>query len=65
MIGAVTGARSLPISNGIAEYEVPRDTPFSQILRRLVEVEAIAHFEAVEPSLHDIYIHTVGDEETS
>jgi ABC-2 type transport system ATP-binding protein len=63
VIGAVNGARPLPRSSGIAEYEVPRDTPFSQILRRLVEVEAIAHFEAVEPSLHDIYIHAVGAEE--
>jgi ABC-2 type transport system ATP-binding protein len=55
----VDGVRPLANSNGALAYEVPANAPFPDILRRLVSVEAVTHFEVVEPSLHDIYIARV------
>ncbi|MHB8196050.1 MAG: ABC transporter ATP-binding protein [Vulcanimicrobiaceae bacterium] len=61
VLGAVPGARSLgnAQSDGAVDYEVPAATELPPILRRLVEADAITRFEAIEPSLHDIYIHAI------
>lgn len=59
VLSGLAGARALPSTNGTLDYEVPAATPFAEVLNRLVASEAITRFEAVEPSLHDIYIHTV------
>ncbi|MDQ2872477.1 MAG: ATP-binding cassette domain-containing protein [Candidatus Eremiobacteraeota bacterium] len=45
--------------NGSLDFAVPRSTSFSQLLRSLVAADAITRFEAIEPSLHDIYIRTI------
>jgi ABC-2 type transport system ATP-binding protein len=55
----VPGARSLAGEEGELLYEVPAGTELPEILRSLVAVEAVTRFEAIEPSLHDIYIHTI------
>jgi ABC-2 type transport system ATP-binding protein len=51
--------RLLPPANGALYYEVPANTPLSGLLRQLVDAEAITRFEAIEPSLQEIYIHTI------
>lgn len=53
-------SRVLPSSNGSVYCEVPAATPLPDLLRRLVGADAITRFEAMEPSLHDIYIRTIG-----
>jgi ABC-2 type transport system ATP-binding protein len=61
VLEAIDGARQLQTLIGAMQYEVPASTPFPEVLTRLVAVEAVTHFEVVEPSLNDIYIHTVED----
>ncbi len=55
----VTHGRALPSANGALDYEVPSDTPLPDLLRRLVDADAITRFESIEPSLQEIYIHTI------
>jgi ABC-2 type transport system ATP-binding protein len=62
ILQGVSGMRALKDQDGMLQYEVPSDAPFSQTLRRLVDVEALTRFEVVEPSLHDIYIHAVEED---
>jgi ABC-2 type transport system ATP-binding protein len=59
VLAGVAGAKPLDRFDGTIEYEVPASTQFSELLARLVSTDAITRFEAVEPSLHDIFIHTV------
>ncbi len=59
VLSALDGARALPPVDGVLEFDVPASTPFADVLARLVAGEKITRFEAVEPSLHDIYLHTV------
>jgi ABC-2 type transport system ATP-binding protein len=63
ILEGVSGMRALRDQDGMLQYDVPANTPFSETLRRLVDVEALTHFEVVEPSLHDIYVHTVAQNE--
>lgn len=56
---SMTHGRPLPAANGALYYEVPANTPLPDLLRKLVGVDAITRFEAVEPSLQEIYIHTI------
>jgi len=62
VLEAIEGARPLKSLIGAIQYEVPADTPFPDVLTRLVAVEAVTHFEVVEPSLHDIYLNAVEGE---
>ena len=59
VLESIEGARPLKPLIGALQYEVPSNTPFPDVLTRLVAVEAVTHFEVVEPSLHDIYLYTV------
>jgi ABC-2 type transport system ATP-binding protein len=59
VLEAIDGARPLKSLIGAIQFEVPASTSFPDVLNRLVAVEAITHFEVVEPSLHDIYLNTV------
>jgi ABC-type uncharacterized transport system ATPase subunit len=43
------------------EFEVPAGTDLSSVLRRLVAADSITRFEAVEPSLRDVYLAAVGE----
>jgi ABC-2 type transport system ATP-binding protein len=56
----VPHARALPSQNGALYYEVPAGTELPSVLRDLVNADAVTRFEAIEPSLHEIYIHTIG-----
>ena len=56
----IPGAKVLPSDNGSAQYEVAANTALPQVLRDLVAAEAITRFEAIEPSLHDIYLRATG-----
>jgi ABC-type uncharacterized transport system ATPase subunit len=55
----VPQARALA-GNGALYYEVPADTPYPQLLRDLVAADAVTRFDSLEPSLQDIYLHTIG-----
>lgn len=59
VLDRVPGARSLPGEEGELLYEVPAQTALPEVLRNLVAVEAVTRFEAIEPSLHDIYVRTI------
>ena len=59
VLEGVPGARSLATEEGQLLYEVPADTELHEMLRKLVAVDAVTRFEAIEPSLHDIYVHTI------
>jgi hypothetical protein len=60
VLSRLPDARALPSENGALYYEVPSGTALPPVLRELVNVEAVTRFEAIEPSLHEIYIHTIG-----
>jgi ABC-2 type transport system ATP-binding protein len=47
-------------SNGALYYEVPANTAYPDLLRDLVAADAVTRFDALEPSLQDIYLHTIG-----
>ncbi len=59
VLDRVPGARLLPGEESELLYEVPAGTALPEILRNLVAVEAVTRFDAIEPSLHDIYIRTI------
>ncbi len=45
--------------NGALYYEVPAASDYPAILRQLVSADAVTRFDALEPSLQDIYIRTI------
>lgn len=45
--------------NGALYYEVPVSTAYPALLRELVAADAVTRFDALEPSLAEIYIHTI------
>jgi len=55
----VPRARPLPTENGALYYEVPASTELPQLLRTLVATDEVTRFDAMEPTLQEIYIHTV------
>lgn len=61
ILGSVAGAQPLAPLNGYADYRVPADTDFASLLRSLVAVAPVTRFEAVEPSLHEIYLRAIGE----
>ena len=60
ILNAVPGARALPSQNGALYYEIPTATQLPVLLRDLVGADAVTRFESIEPSLQDIYLHTIG-----
>lgn len=59
VMDGMTHGRALPTANGALYYEVPAKTLLPDLLRQLVSVDSVTRFEAIEPSLHDIYIRTI------
>ncbi|GAC1657480.1 MAG: ABC transporter ATP-binding protein [Vulcanimicrobiaceae bacterium] len=57
----IPNARRIDAQNSGVEYEVAVGTPLGEILRELVAADAVTRFEAIEPSLHDIYIRATGE----
>ena len=60
VMSTVQSARAMPSQNGALYYEVPAQTELPSLLRQLVAADAVTRFEALEPSLYDIYLHTIG-----
>jgi ABC-2 type transport system ATP-binding protein len=61
VLDALPDARRLGVQNGALDYEVTLTAPLPDILRRLVSADAITRFEAIEPSLQDIYVRAIGE----
>lgn len=59
VLARLSSGRALPAENGALYYEVPAGIALPPVLQDLVNVEAITRFESIEPSLHDIYVHTI------
>jgi ABC-type uncharacterized transport system ATPase subunit len=59
VMDGMTHGRALPSANGALYYEVPANTALPGLLRELVNADAITRFEAIEPSLQEIYIQTI------
>jgi ABC-2 type transport system ATP-binding protein len=61
LLEAVAGARALDRVNGAIDYQVPAATDFAALLRSLVDAAPVTKFEALEPSLQEIYLRAVGE----
>ncbi len=61
LLAGVAGAHALPRLDGTIDYQVPANTDFAALLRSLVEAAPVTKFESIEPSLHEIYLHAVGE----
>jgi ABC-2 type transport system ATP-binding protein len=59
-IERIAGARFVTSLEGKVDYEIPAGTALSDLLKALVADDAVTTFEAIEPSLHDIYLRTTG-----
>ena len=61
ILANVPGATLVEQRDGEAHYSVPARTDFAALLRSLVNVDSITTFEAIEPSLHEIYLRAIGE----
>ncbi len=61
VLRGVSGANPAGPMNGSVDYRMPADTDFASLLRSLVAVAPVTRFEAVEPSLHEIYLRAIGE----
>ena len=60
VLDALPNAHRIGMQDGAVDYEVGADAPLPRILRELVAADAITRFEAMEPSLQDIYLRAIG-----
>lgn len=58
------GVSTRPSTDGIADVKLPPDAQPAELLRAAVAVGPVDHFEIVEPSLNDIYLHFVKPEDS-
>lgn len=61
LLDRIPGASFVAADANAVDYSVPASTDFRGTLKALVEADAIVRFDAIEPSLHDIYIKTIGE----
>ncbi|MHB8147040.1 MAG: ABC transporter ATP-binding protein [Vulcanimicrobiaceae bacterium] len=61
ILDALPDTQHIQGADGTFEYVVRADADFAAILRSLVQADAVTAFEAVEPSLHEIYLHAIGE----
>ena len=61
ILASVPDAHPMTMSNGELHYRVPARTDFAALLRSLVSSANVTKFEAIEPSLHEIYLRAIGD----
>ncbi len=59
----IPNSRQISSENGAMYCEVPASTDLPELLRELVQSEAITRFDAMEPSLQEIYMHTISSAE--
>ena len=55
----VSGAQEIAGEGSALVFEVPADMDLPALLRELVSAESITRFEAMVPSLHDIYLRAI------
>jgi len=60
VLDRIPHARALE-TNGALYYEVPASTTYPALLRELVDADAVTRFDAIEPSLQDIYLHAISN----
>ncbi len=61
VLDRVPGASFVATDRDSVDYAVPVSTDYSDVLKSLVDADSIVRFDAIEPSLHDIYIKTIGE----
>ncbi|HEX8806572.1 MAG TPA: ATP-binding cassette domain-containing protein [Candidatus Aquilonibacter sp.] len=61
LLERVDGAKALTRVDGAIDYQVPATTDFASLLHTLVEAAPVTKFEAIEPSLHEIYLRAIGE----
>ena len=61
VLDRVPGAAFVTTDQDSVDYSVPSNTDFPSVLKSLVGAADIHRFDAIEPSLHDIYIKTIGE----
>jgi ABC-2 type transport system ATP-binding protein len=61
LLERVDGATALTHANGAIDYQVPATTDFAGLLRTLVAAAPVTKFEAIEPSLTEIYLRAIGE----
>ena len=61
-LSAFPTVRALPPANGFVNVKAPSDVAPADILRSAVAAGPVDHFEVVEPSLNEIYLHYVRPE---
>jgi ABC-2 type transport system ATP-binding protein len=54
-----------PSADGVCDVKLPPNTNPAEVLRAAVAVGPVDHFEVVEPSLNDIYLHYVKPEDAA
>jgi ABC-2 type transport system ATP-binding protein len=64
-ISAFPSASVRPTNNGYVNIKAPPDVAPAQLLRAAIAAGPVDHFEIVEPSLNDIYLHYVKPEESA
>lgn len=55
----IGGASAVQTDRETLRCDVPAATDFSSVVRSLVAAADVTRFEAIEPSLQDIYLHTI------
>jgi ABC-2 type transport system ATP-binding protein len=63
-LAAVAGANVVEGSDERITVDLPRSTDCAALLRLLVDAEAIASFEQIEPSLNDLYLRALAQKST-
>ncbi len=61
LLERVDGATALTHADGAIDYQVPATTDFAGLLRTLVAAAPVIQFEAIEPSLTEIYLRAIGE----
>jgi ABC-2 type transport system ATP-binding protein len=64
-IGAFPGVSVLPSADGYVNVKAPPNIAPADLLRAAIATGPVDHFEVVEPSLNDIYLHYVKPEESA
>jgi ABC-2 type transport system ATP-binding protein len=64
-LDSFAGVTVRPSADGICDLKLPPDTNPADILRAAVGRGPVDHFEVVEPSLNDIYLHYVKPEDST
>ena len=57
----IAGGRLIGAADDGVDYEIPAATPLPELLRTLIADAPITQFQAIEPSLHDIYIRAIDE----